>query len=93
LNLFFVLDYLIFYEDFDKYIPPNSNVPINDEIDFNNKTESLSETLSTNDSYEIVKDAENPFRIEEKSEFEDLEYALQILEDITARSSASKLKL
>jgi hypothetical protein len=64
-------------------------VPLNEEIDFNNKTESLSETLSTNDSYEIVKDTENPFRIKEKSEFEDLEYALQILEDITARSAAS----
>lgn len=33
----------------------------------------------------------NPFEIVEKSEYENLEYALQILEDMTARMNTSNL--
>lgn len=36
-----------------------------------------------------VKERPNPFRVEEKSPFEGLEYALQILEDMTSRLNTS----
>jgi hypothetical protein len=41
-------------------------------------------------SHENNKDKFNPFLIIDKSEFENLEYAVQILDDICARMSTSK---
>jgi hypothetical protein len=51
-------------------------------------------TASYDHSFDI-KDLfmKNPFKIEEKSEYENLEYALQILEDLTARMNISILFL
>lgn len=37
-----------------------------------------------------IKEKTNPFKIDEKSDLENLEYALQILEDITSRLNTSK---
>ena len=65
--------------DFEKYIPKTENIFFQTEI--NNE---ISTTI------ENLKEKSNPFLIVEKSEFENLEYALQILEDICARMSSSR---
>ncbi len=66
--------------DFEKFIPkPESN---------------LYENLNNLNGYNLDQEQEeNPFEVVEKSEYENLEYALQILEDLTARMSTSKIYL
>ena len=81
--------------DFEKYIPKSEN-PIEEnlfgtKIDSNiSLSQSGSETVNdSSDSFILLKDRPNPFLIVEKSEYENLEYALQILEDVCARMSTS----
>lgn len=85
--------------DFEKYIPRIEN-QVEENI-FGTKRDSIvslsqsgSEAINdTSDSFEALRDQPNPFLIVEKSEYENLEYALQILEDVCARMSTSKLSV
>lgn len=82
--------------DFEKYIPkPDFNTTVEENF-FESKKDSVislnqSETLNDiSDSFENLNEQPNPFVIVEKSEYENLEYALQVLEDVCARMSSSK---
>lgn len=77
--------------DFEKYIPKPDN-EIDEESDYDKNKESvlsLSDSASNADSFEAC-DSLDPFKIDEKSGFENLEFALQVLEDLTSRMNISK---
>lgn len=57
--------------------------------DLLNLTQHSIDLLNTVELNNLVTSANNPFRLKEKTEFENLEYSLQILEDLTARLSTS----
>ena len=77
--------------DFEKFIP-NSEMAISNGV-YQREPDSISSfvkvDLNSAESFEKNKQEENPFEVIEKSEYESLEYALQILEDLTARMSTS----
>ena len=50
---------------------------------------SIPDTVGDVNLFEEEVEGPNPFEIIEKSEYENLEYALQILEDMTARMNTS----
>lgn len=77
--------------DFDKFIPKSES----HDSDYvkNRKRESILSTdiAETGNKTDEALERPNPFKIEEKSQFENLEYALQILEDLTSRLNTSKI--
>ena len=95
-KLFFKIKFLSFLsknrfeiKEIEKYVLKN--------VTSNNKNKSIkrrSSLFSINDASEefnINNDSVNPFRIEEKSEHENLEFALQFLEDLTSANSNCQL--
>lgn len=84
--------------DFDKFIPKSSDSN-NSELGYqktNNNSNNKRESILSTEISDLVsgglaglKEKANPFRVEEKSQFEGLEYALQILEDMTSRLNTS----
>jgi hypothetical protein len=85
--------------DFEKYIP--RTIYSGDETQYNSRSESLMNvsisdgSVSNNNvenffSFETKESSmKNPFKTEEKSDFENLEFALQILDDQSARMNPS----
>jgi len=53
----------------------------------NSTLTSMDRLSQQSDSFELKSDLDNPFKIEEKSDYENLEYALQVIEDLTAAST------
>lgn len=53
----------------------------------NSTLTSMDRMSQQSDSFEMKTDLDNPFKIEEKSDYENLEYALQVIEDLTAAST------
>ncbi len=53
----------------------------------NSTLTSMDRMSQQSDSFEMKSDLDNPFKIEEKSDYENLEYALQVIEDLTAVST------
>ncbi|CAF0875016.1 unnamed protein product [Brachionus calyciflorus] len=77
--------------DFEKYIPKMSD--FDNEYDYTEKRNSIisiSESAHNDtDSFDSSSVVPNPFKIDERSGYEELEYALQVLEDLTARMNVS----
>ena len=77
--------------DFEKFIPISEMAFPNGV--YQREPDSISSfvkvDLNSVESSEKDKQEENPFEVVEKSEYENLEYALEILEDLTARVSTS----
>jgi hypothetical protein len=76
--------------DFEKYIPKPDFFTNGFDADIRNETSILSISDNTAHNDNTAND-DDPFKIIEKSEYENLEYALQILEDLSARMSTSEL--
>lgn len=78
----------IYLKDFDKYIPSMAN--LEGEYDYTDKNELIVAPSSDLESLGSSCELFNPFKIEEKNGYEELEYAMQVLEDLTARMNVSK---
>ncbi|RNA29447.1 RAB6A-GEF complex partner 2-like isoform X1 [Brachionus plicatilis] len=72
--------------DFDKYIPSMAN--LGGEYDYTEKRDSIVSQSADVDSFDSSYELPNPFKIDEKNGYEELEYALQVLEDLTARMNS-----
>ena len=87
--------------DFEKFIPRLNDESTAENNGYANKSkrESMLTTDVSDTSIEAVGEETtkekrpNPFKVVEKSQFENLEYALQILEDLTSRLNTSNYKL
>ena len=73
--------------DFDRYIPKLEQAEEDNVFGASGK-----ESIASIDSFDSEKFQNNPFKIVEKNDYQNLEYALQILEDLTARNIPSKQK-
>ncbi len=80
--------------DFEKFIP--REIYLSDETNYNSESIlSISDSYSNNNTENLfsfdIKDSsiKNPFIIEEKGDYENLEFALQILEDQSAKTNIS----
>jgi hypothetical protein len=87
--------------DFEKFIPRLNDESTTENNGYANKskresmlTTDVSDTSIEGAGEETTKEKRpNPFKVVEKSQFENLEYALQILEDLTSRLNTSYYKL
>lgn len=83
--------------DFEKFIPRLNDESTTENNGYANKskresmlTTDVSDTSIEGTGEETTKEKRpNPFKVVEKSQFENLEYALQILEDLTSRLNTS----
>lgn len=83
--------------DFEKFIPRLNDESTVENNGYANKskresmlTTDVSDTSIEGAGEETAKEKRpNPFKVVEKSQFENLEYALQILEDLTSRLNTS----
>ena len=79
--------------DFEKFIPKLERL---DSQAISNEAAVVAVTDDIGEDTESPEDDDravpNPFEVVEKSEYENLEYALQILEDLTARMNTSNAK-
>lgn len=83
--------------DFEKFIPRLNDESTSENNGYANKskresmlTTDVSDTSIEAAGEETTKERRpNPFKVVEKSQFENLEYALQILEDLTSRLNTS----
>lgn len=83
--------------DFEKFIPRLNDESTTENNGYANKskresmlTTDVSDTSIEGAGEETTKEKRpNPFKVVEKSQFENLEYALQILEDLTSRLNTS----
>ena len=86
--------------DFEKFIPRLNDESTAENNGYANKskresmlTTDVSDTNIEAAGEETTKEKRpNPFKVVEKSQFENLEYALQILEDLTSRLNTSNYK-
>lgn len=60
------------------------------EYGYAGKRDSIVSQTADIDSFDSSYESQNPFKNDEKNGYEELEYALQVLEDLTARMNVSK---
>lgn len=78
--------------DFEKFVPKLDPI-VYTESNYDEMIVEIKDNVSENTNIDYEDDEKkfgpNPFKIVEKSEYENLEYALQILEDMTARMNTN----